>query len=348
MSARSVVAVAVLGATAAGLGLGACDGDATSPGDGGPDVIALDAAGPEAGVDAAPDAPTDAATGCDTSAAFGAPVLVTELDGPADDIGARLSADGLTVYFTSNRALGDAATQGPPVTFGTSVTIYRATRTAVDQPFGAPALATDLDVGDSTGFASLTTDGLTAYFAAQWDGGAARLLSATRATTTDPFGGATAIPGIAGNLSDNQPYVLGDGSALYFVSARTIDAGFSGIHLFRSGIDAGAVGAPELVLARTNDAGLAIVVFSPVVSADELTLYFGSPGPGFGSHDVWRATRASTSDPFSNPAPVAELDSTSDDMPSYLTPDGCAIYLFSDRPGGAGQWDIYRASKPAK
>ncbi len=341
---------ALMLAVAAGGGLGwACDGDDAS-GDGGPDVATPDATSPEAGPDGADasDA-SDASAGCDTTAPFGAPVLVSELVGAGSEVGARLSADGLTVYFASNRALGDAGSSGF-FTFDSPFAVYRATRTAVDQAFGTPILADDLDGDAGDAYASLPLGGLTVYFASRRDvSGAVRLFSAARAATNDPFGAASEIPGVSsGPLSDDQPYVTPDESALYFSSARVSDAGISGFHVYRSAIDAGVVGSPVLVPVRTNDAGLAVVSFSPVVSADDLTLYFASPAAGAGEHDIWRATRASASDPFSSPTPVSELNTSSFEAPSYLTADGCALYLYSNRMGGAAQFHIYRSSKPPK
>jgi hypothetical protein len=348
-TARPLSALVLSLAAAAGL-VWACGGDDASVQDGGPDATASDAPSPDAGPDApdAADAVADASAGCDTTASFGAPVLVNELTSAGTDVGARLTPDGLTVYFASNRALGDAGPAGFR-TFGTLFDIYRATRSAVDQPFGTPVRADDLDSDAGDAYASLSSTDLTVYFASDRNGGVVRLFSATRATSSDPFGAASEITGVAPDaLSDDEPYVTADDSALYFSSARTLDAGISGFHVFRSPIDAGVVGPPVLIPVRTDDAGLALVAFSPVVSADDLTLYFASPALGGGALDVWRATRASKSDPFSNPAPVSELNTSDNEAPSYLTADGCTLYLHSNRMGGAGRFHIYRASKPPK
>ncbi len=330
----------------------ACGGDDTStPADAGPDVTGGDAPGPEAGADAS-DAGADASTpACDTTAAFGVAAPVTELDGPADEVGARLSSDGLTVYFSSDRAF-DGGILGPPFT-SSILRLYRATRSAVGQPFGAPVPADDLDSDAGEGFASLSTDGLTVYLASlRGDPNHAHLYVATRAAPADPFGTPTSVASLElAGTSDDQPYLTADQSAVYFASGRTLDAGFAGFHVYRSAIDdAGVAAAPERVAAAYDPDAGPDVSFAPVVTADDLTLYFAAPakGGGGGGHDIWRATRATRSDPFAAAAPVTELSTTDVEMPSYITPDGCTLYFYSNRSGGSGGWDIYRASKPAK
>ncbi len=341
-ASRAAAFAGALGMAGLALFVWACGGDdASQPGDAGSDVTGADAPAPDAGVDV--DA-ADAARGCDLARPFDAPVSVVELNGPGDDVGARLSADGLTVYLTSNRGT-DAGSD-----FFTlpTMAIYRATRAASDQPFGAPAPAADLDSDAGDGYVTLTGDGLTAYFASRRAGsGAAEVFVATRAAAGDPFGAAAAIPDlVAGGANADQPYVTPARSALYFASTRGVDGGVAGFHVFRSPITAGTVGAPALVDGVYGpDAGVK-VSFSPVVSADELTLYFSAPN--LGNLDIWRATRASAQDAFSNPTPVTELNTADLDAPSYLTPDGCTLYFYSSRGGGFGKLDIYRASKPAK
>jgi hypothetical protein len=43
---------------------------------------------------------------------------------------------------------------------------------------------------------------------------------------------------------------------------------------------------------------------------------------------------------------VPELSSPFSESPSWISPDGCTIYLQSDRPGGLGAQDIYVAVRP--
>jgi hypothetical protein len=48
---------------------------------------------------------------------------------------------------------------------------------------------------------------------------------------------------------------------------------------------------------------------------------------------------------FGTPKPVTELNSSRLEYPQWLSVDGCRLYLESDRPGGAGDLDVYVASR---
>jgi hypothetical protein len=41
-----------------------------------------------------------------------------------------------------------------------------------------------------------------------------------------------------------------------------------------------------------------------------------------------------------------ELNAGGISIPTFISPDGCEIYLSSNRGGGRGGMDIYRARKP--
>jgi hypothetical protein len=56
--------------------------------------------------------------------------------------------------------------------------------------------------------------------------------------------------------------------------------------------------------------------------------------------------RANTSDAWGTPAQVLPLDSTLDEEPSWLSNDGCRLYLSSNRPGSIGSQNIWMATKP--
>jgi len=84
---------------------------------------------------------------------------------------------------------------------------------------------------------------------------------------------------------------------------------------------------------------------TPVLSHDRLTIYFQSSRPGagaMGSYDVWRSRRSTVNDGFPAPTPVTELNSAGADWPGWLSPDGCRLYLASDR---SGTFAIYLAER---
>lgn len=67
---------------------------------------------------------------------------------------------------------------------------------------------------------------------------------------------------------------------------------------------------------------------APVVTPDELTLFFSSARlGGVGSFDVWMAKRATATDSFGEPVNVQAVNSTDIDTPSWVSADGCVLYL---------------------
>ena len=75
-----------------------------------------------------------------------------------------------------------------------------------------------------------------------------------------------------------------------------------------------------------------------------MNLTFNTPGVSDAGNDfdVFLSTRASTSQPWSAPSQVAELDTPSIEVPSWLSPDLCRLYLTTNR---GGNYDIYLASR---
>jgi hypothetical protein len=263
--------------------------------------------------DAGADAPVidtrdagDAGAPCRLDAPFDMPTLVPGLDG-VDAFGPRLSADELECYFQT------------PSTGRVHIAVAR--RDRATGPFGAP---TDL-VGPlvsstaNDGNPMLSVDGLSLYFTSNrlaptgFD-----LFVATRPTPTAVFGAAARIDAVSTAVDDSEPYLSADGLELFF--ARNVTPGKS--EILRSVRSAGAFGAPEAVseLNTPDDETL------PVISLDKLTIYLGSNRGGAAVADIYKATRPKASGPFSTPTIVSELVSTTEQRPSWISPDGCRLY----------------------
>jgi hypothetical protein len=87
----------------------------------------------------------------------------------------------------------------------------------------------------------------------------------------------------------------------------------------------------------------------PVVSLDKLTLFFTSNRAGGpGGADTWISKRASASDPWGSPQPVNEVNSPNADGPSWISADGCRLYLHSDRSSPGGNRQVFLATRPPK
>ena len=93
----------------------------------------------------------------------------------------------------------------------------------------------------------------------------------------------------------------------------------------------------------SNDAG-------PVATPDGLTIFFSSNRPAAGAaggNDVWIARRSSVSEVFGAPQLVTELNSAGSDAVTWASPDGCTVYIQSDRQSTATTvtYDLYQATR---
>jgi hypothetical protein len=268
---------------------------------------------------------------CDPAKAFGAPVSIAELNSGGDDAGLTLSGDELTAVFASSRSGGVGGSD-----------LYVSQRASRTAPWGAPSLLAGINTTAQEGRPSLTADGLTLYAEFLLNANAMyKIVRATRASTANAFGAHAAVAGINGLAQDSQPWVLPDHSAVYFSSTR----GAAGDpDLWVSTGSAGSFGAPTLVtgtsLQTTATEGY------PVVTQDQLNLYFRSDRPGSGNLDIWLATRTSVTVGFGAPVNVSLLNTNVAESPTWISPDNCVLYFMRNIGTVASNTDLYVATKP--
>jgi Tol biopolymer transport system component len=172
---------------------------------------------------------------------------------------------------------------------------------------------------------------------------------ATRGSASADFGvpaPMTAIgmtPTDAGAAFDVPTWLSPDGSVLYFTTSR--DGAPSFLHVYRSEAVGGVFQPPAPVTAINDDmAGFA------VLSPDELTVYWSSSRAlpsNQGKRDIFVAHRSSLATNFAAPPiNVTEVNSAGTDTPTWLSPDGCRLYLASDRAGSTmNSTDVYVATR---
>lgn len=139
---------------------------------------------------------------------FGSVKAIEEVNSTAHELHPWVTADGLTMYFESDRA------------GGTAYDIWRATRTSVGALFSQPVLVAALNAPSNDGSPSLTPDGLTCFYTsdAAQVGGWKTLLRTQRAAVTDDFGWGVQVASLSGfNISHAS--LSGDGRELVFSAA---------------------------------------------------------------------------------------------------------------------------------
>ncbi len=294
-------------------------------------------ASPDAGSPSPTDAPYDsgpamgppdsgASSGnCDLGQPWGAPVEVSSLQSSTREAGLHSFGSQLTAFFWVG-PLG-------------ATNLYSATRIDTSHPFQNPTLLNNVNGGSGAQYdPSVTGDGLTLFFRSTRVGGPGLddIYWASRSNLQSDFSNVTLASNLNSSASDVQPYVVPGGTEIYFSSNRTGD-----YDIYDAAGNGGAFGQPARV-AEVSQVGADDQ--NPTVSADGLEIVFSSSrSGGQGGQDIWMAQRSSTSAPFGAPALVPQVNSGGNDYPSWVSPDLCQLYLYSDR---TGPLHIYLATRP--
>jgi hypothetical protein len=205
--------------------------------------------------------------------------------------------------------------------------------------FGTPQVLGNPNLSGAQVWApTLSSDGLTMYLSITPSGSNEQIAVTTRPDRSNPFGAPSLLPSPVNTFVEGTPELSQDGLSLYFFSQRFGGTGDRDLYVATrssTSVQFGAVSNPTTLNSAARDD-------RPWLSPDELTVYFASQRAS-ARDDLWRATRAVRTDAFGPPVAVTELNSIGNDAGVYLTPDGKVAFLASDRSGGAGGVDLYRA-----
>ena len=245
-----------------------------------------------------------------------------------------ISSDGLALYFRSDRDGG----------FGRG-DLYQTTRPTTSDPFGT---VMNLGSGINTEFMeatpSISSDGHTIYFHSDRDGGEGGrdLYQATRSSLADPFDNVVNLRSINTGGIDAHPSISADGLTIYFQSDRPGGEGGTDLyHATRATLDEpfGSVTNLGPSINTSADEG------QVHIAADSFTLLFNSTRDGgYGSSDLYKATRSDTASAFGTAVNLGPMiNTTSGEWGASLSHDGDTLFFHSDRAGGTGLYDLYQA-----
>ncbi len=261
-------------------------------------------------------------------ALFEPPVNLSELNTSCRDKGPFLSCDGLTLYFHSDRSTCD----------GTVADVWFAARPSLGAPFGEAQLLL-VNGADP----SVTCDELTLFFIREVNGPFGRnldLFTASRPSRSASFGVATPIVDINSPYDELGPRLTHDGLSMYFATNRPGSIGQSDIWISQRATPQSPF-QPSVSVTELNTSSAET---NAAPTHDNLTLYFGSDrAGGTGGADIYRATRASTANPWGSVTNLTSLNSALIDKSPAVSGDGLAIVFRSTRGGGSGSSDLYQA-----
>jgi len=254
--------------------------------------------------------------------------------------GLSISADGLSLYFDSNRSGGHGGAD-----------LWVTTRATTNDDWIAPVnLDSVVNSSSQDNSPSISADGLSLYFSSNRSGAvggsgwsAMDLWVATRETIAHDWETPSNLgPVVNSSDADYMSYISVDGLSLYFSSARPDGLGKRDLWM--------------TTRATTNDDWSEPVNLGPTIntpynerrmwiSSDGLMLLFQSDRPrGTGYAEIYMTTRATTNDDWTEPVKLGPPVNKTSDISPIVSTNGCTLYFSSyNRDGGYGVWDLWQA-----
>ncbi|MCP4257927.1 MAG: hypothetical protein GY774_10425 [Planctomycetes bacterium] len=267
---------------------------------------------------------------------FGIPTnLGPTVNSSARDTRPSISADGLELYFGSNRSGGSG-----------NLDIWVTTREP-GRPWGPPVnLGPTVNTSALEACPSVSADGLSLFFGSRERAGGAGnddVWVTTRDTKDDPWGVPVNLgPTVNGSSDECCPSISSDGLSLFFRSNAHGGFGRQDLWVTTRATSDDDWGPPVNLGPTVNSASND---YEPSISSDGLTLFFHSRRPGGYGDELYVTMRATISDPWSMPVNLGPtINSSSDDGAPSISDDGSTLFFASSRPGGVGRDDIWQVS----
>jgi hypothetical protein len=273
---------------------------------------------------------------------WGAPVnLGAVVNSPVIDLGAAISKDGLSLYFSSDRLGG----------FG-GQDIWVSQRASVNSPWAPPInLGHVINTANIESAPALSRDEHWMFFNSNRPGGfgANDIWVSYREHTKDDLGWHEPVNlGAAVNTPFNDQaagYFENDDAGsplLFFASDRPGGIGSFDIYVSQILRD-GSLSPARLVAELSSPA----IDLRASVRSDGLEVVLFSDRPGsLGGFDLWASTRETVFDSWSTPTNLGPLVNTvANEQNPYIAADRETLYFASNRAGGFGQLDLYVSTR---
>ena len=270
---------------------------------------------------------------------------VPGLDSPWRDQCPSISADGLTIYFDSDRRGGQGGQD-----------IWMSTRPTVADSWGEPInLGAPINSWAGEWTPHISVDGLTLYLNTRRSGlNEGELHQVTRKSTSEPFGEPVNLgSNVNSPATEHSPSVSPDELTLYFTSGRSGGPGGGDLYMAVRSSTSEPFG-PAQILANVNTS---VRDANPSISSDGLTLFFDSmrlpnSGPS-GYQELWVATRKSTDEDFGTPVNLNDFGLGSVvNVPTAVEFTACisrdwpanGSKLYFGHATVESDWDLYEAT----
>jgi len=255
---------------------------------------------------------------------FGTPRLLSELDTSYANQNPTLTGDLLELFFTSGRA-------------SDSADVWTARRTSTQAPFDAPSIVSEVSTSSFETSPAVSLDGLTLYYGSDRSGGLGEvdIWQVTRPDRSTAWADLQNVAPLNSSAKD-IPRPLGQHELVMPLgSQRDSDVGYQTFLAARPLVGQ-PFGTPSIVtgLAPDQDA-----VADGFLTGDGLALFYSVTPPNE-SPDLYVATRASTSVAFSQPAPLTQLNTSSEERDPWLSPDGTTFFFSSNRDGSLQIYEV--------
>lgn len=212
-------------------------------------------------------------------------------------------------------------------------------------PFGAPRpIVIPSTAGMLKHRPRLSPDELTLYFSGRMPGQDDNLYVTTRASLGDGFAAPTPLSALNTTSNDGDPSISSDGLTFLFSSDRVANQPFH-IYVATRTSTLATFGSPAIASGITSGDGT-VDDAQPFETADGKEVWFVSKrAPNLGAFDVWRAVASPSG--FTQPVPVAEVNSDANDVVPMLSADRLTFYVETTRnvADAKGGGDIFRSHR---